>query len=235
MNPGTLYLIPVPLAADQLNTIPQEVQQKACSLKYYFVENIRTARRFLKAFDASVDIDSISFSEVNKQNEADIKQLKEWLKAGHEIGVMSEAGCPGIADPGSDLVAAAQSVSAKVIPFVGPSSIFLSLMGSGFNGQSFRFVGYLPVKDPQRSKAIKDLERIAHQHNETQIFIETPYRNNALIEDLIKHLQSHKTKLCIAVDITAPEQMLLTKTLAEWNSAKPDIHKRPAIFLIHPA
>ncbi|RYD98582.1 MAG: SAM-dependent methyltransferase [Sphingobacteriales bacterium] len=235
MNSGTLYLIPVPLAADQINTIPEEVRKKACALKYYFVENIRTARRFLKAFDPAVDIDSITFSEVNKQNQADIKLLKEWLKAGYEIGVMSEAGCPGIADPGSDLVAAAQTSGAKVVPFVGPSSIFLSLMGSGFNGQSFRFIGYLPVKDPQRTKAIKDLERIAHQQNETQIFIETPYRNNVLVEDLIKHLQPHKTKLCIAVDVTAPDQILATKTLAEWKGARPDIHKRPAIFLIHPA
>lgn len=235
MNSGTLYLIPVPLAADQINTIPEAVRKQACSLKYYFVENIRTARRFLKAFDPSVDIDSITFSEVNKQNQADIKLLKEWLKAGNEVGVMSEAGCPGIADPGSDLVAAAQAIGAKVVPFVGPSSIFLSLMGSGFNGQSFRFVGYLPVKDPQRTKAIKDLERIAHQQNETQIFIETPYRNNALIEDLVKHLQPHKTKLCIAVDVTAPDQILSTKTLAEWSTSRPDIHKRPAIFLIHPA
>ena len=234
MNPGTLYLIPVPLAADQIYTIPEAVRKQACSLKYYFVENIRTARRFLKAFDASVDIDSITFAEVNKQNQADIKLLKEWLKAGNEVGVMSEAGCPGIADPGSDLVAAAQAIGAKVVPFVGPSSIFLSLMGSGFNGQSFRFVGYLPVKDPQRTKAIKDLERIAHQQNETQIFIETPYRNNTLIEDLIKHLQPHKTKLCIAVDVTAPDQILLTKTVAEWSTSRPDIHKRPAIYLIHP-
>lgn len=233
MSLGQLFLIPVPLATDQVQTIPEEVRVKACSLSYYFVENLRTARRFLKAFDKNVDIDAIQFSEINKQSQADIQLLKQWLKAGFDVGVMSEAGCPGVADPGSELVAVAQEMSAKVMPYVGPSSILLSLMASGFNGQSFRFVGYLPLKEPQRSKTIKELEQLAIKNKETQIFIETPYRNNVLLDELIKHCHSHQTKLCIAVDISAPEQMIQTKTLSQWAASKPDIHKRPAVFLIH--
>ncbi len=233
MSLGQLMLIPVPLATEQINTIPEAVRQRACTLKYYFVENLRTARRFLKAFDKNVDIDAIQFSEINKQSQTDTHLLKQWLKAGFDVGVMSEAGCPGVADPGSELVAVAQELGASVMPYVGPSSILLALMASGFNGQSFRFVGYLPVKEPQRSKIIKELEQLAQKNKETQIFIETPYRNNVLVEELIKHCHPHQTKLCIAVDITAPEQMIQTKTLAQWAKSKPDIHKRPAIFLIH--
>lgn len=230
---GEVFLIPVPLAPETLSSIPEAVREKACTLKYYFVENIRTARRFLKAFDKSVDIDSIEFSEMNQQNPPDTALLKKWLKAGFEVGIMSEAGCPGVADPGSELVAAAQNIKAKVNPFVGPSSILLALMGSGFNGQRFRFVGYLPVKEPQRSKTIKELERISQQNNETQLFIETPYRNNPLLEELVRHCHPNKTKLCIAVDLTSPEQVIQTKTIGEWAEIKPDFHKRPAIFLLH--
>lgn len=235
MSSGSLHLIPVPLAIDETDSIPETVRQKACHIKHYFVENLRTARRFLKAFDRSVDIDSIAFSEIGKQAQADTSLLKQWLKAGHEVGVMSEAGCPGVADPGSELVAAAQALGATVIPYVGPNSILLSLMASGFNGQSFRFVGYLPVKEPQRSQAIKELERSAHKNKETQIFIETPYRNNVLLEELIRHCHPQQTSLCIAMDITAPGQIIQTRTIAQWAQAKPDMHKRPAIFLVHPA
>lgn len=235
MSLGIVHLVPVPLALDEIDSIPETVRQKACNIKHYFVEDLRTARRFLKAFDRSVDIDAIEFSEINKQSQADIFLLKQWLKAGYEVGIMSEAGCPGVADPGSELVAAAQDLGATVIPYVGPNSILLSLMASGFNGQSFRFVGYLPVKEPLRSKAIKELEQLALKKKETQIFIETPYRNNALLEELIKHCHPQQTKLCIAVDITAPGQLIRTRTIAQWAQAKPDIHKRPAIFLIHSA
>lgn len=234
-NLGILYLIPVPLVADEIQTLPESVRQKACSIQYYFVENVRTARRFLKAFDKSIDIDNIHFSEVNQQITANTSLLEKWLKAGYEVGLMSEAGCPGVADPGSVLVATAQNLGAKVMPFVGPNSILLALMGSGFNGQQFRFVGYLPVKEPQRSKTIKELEQNAIKYRETQIFIETPYRNNALIADLLKHCHPHQTKLCIAVDLTGKEQFLKTKTIAQWRDQQPDIHKKPAIFLIHPS
>lgn len=235
MSLGRLHLIPVPLSEDATHTIPLQVQQHACILKYYFVENIRTARRFLKAFDKSVVIDEISFSEVNNQQAANISQLKKWLQAGHDIGLMSEAGCPAVADPGSDLVAAAQEIGAVVVPHTGPSSILLALMASGFNGQGFRFAGYLPVKEPMRSKAIKELEALATQKQETQIFIETPYRNNQLLEEIIKCCNPQKTKLCIAADITGTKEMIQTRTIGQWAKAKPDLHKRPVIFLMHPA
>jgi 16S rRNA (cytidine1402-2'-O)-methyltransferase len=230
---GKLYLIPVPLAEDALESIPEMVRTKACDLHYYFVENVRTARRFLKAFDKSVIIDDIHFEEVNQQQAPNISILKKWLQAGYDVGLMSEAGCPAIADPGSELVAAAQALGASVMPYVGPSSILLALMASGFNGQSFRFVGYLPVKEPLRSKGLKELELLSQQKNETQIFIETPYRNNQLLEEIIKHCHAQKTKLCIAVEITGAEQSIQTKTLSEWSKSKPDLHKKPTIFLLH--
>lgn len=231
MNLGTLHLIPVPLAPEATATIPNYVQEKAVKIRHYFVENTRTARRFLKSFDRSVDIDSIEFSEVNNQVEPDLNLLKEWLTAGYEVGLMSEAGCPAVADPGSVVVNAAQTLGALVIPYVGPNSILMSLMASGFNGQQFRFIGYLPVKDPQRTKAIKDLEQRVIKESETQIFIETPYRNNQLVNDLIAHCKPH-TKLCIALDITNNDSMIQTKMLTEWSKSLPDLHKRPTIFLL---
>ncbi|MNU14803.1 Ribosomal RNA small subunit methyltransferase I [compost metagenome] len=235
MSLGRLHLIPVPLAEQATDTIPEAVKQQACRLKYYFVEQVRTARRWLKAYDKEVVIDEITFAEVNKQNSTDKALLRQWLKAGYDVGVMSEAGCPAVADPGSELVSCAQELGAVVIPYTGPSSILLALMGSGFNGQGFRFLGYLPVKEPMRSKALKELEQIAQQKQETQIFIETPYRNNQLLEEALKALHPQKTKLCIAVDITAESASVQTRTIGEWSKQKPDLHKRPAIFLVHPA
>jgi len=229
---GTIYLIPVPLSENALETIPEHVRQKAIQLKYYFVENIRTARRYLKQIDKSVDIDAISFSEINQHAHADCSLLKKWLKAGFDIGVMSEAGCPAIADPGSELIEKAQELNAKIIPFVGPNSILMALMASGFNGQGFRFAGYLPVKSIERKNAIKDLEILSEERSETQIFIETPYRNNQLLQDLIKFCKP-KTKLCIAVDLTDKEnESIVTKTVERWKTELPDLHKRPAIFLL---
>lgn len=231
-NVGTIYLIPVPLADEGLSTIPEYAKQKAIEIKHYFVENIRTARRYLKQIDSSVVIDEISFSEINQHERADIQLLEKWLNAGNDIGVMSEAGCPAVADPGSIIVEKAQEMNAKIVPFVGPNSILLALMASGFNGQGFRFVGYLPVKNPERKAAIKNLETRVEQDNETQIFIETPYRNNQLLEDLIKSCKSH-SKICIAVNITDKEQeQIQTKTIAQWKATLPDLHKKPAIFLL---
>ena len=154
---GKLYMIPVSLSENGLNTIPEEVKQVSISLKYYFVENVRTARRYLKSIDKAVDIDSIQFSEVNSQTKPDLDLLKKWLRAGHSVGMMSEAGCPGVADPGSELAGKAQELGVPVVPLTGPNSILLALMASGFNGQGFRFAGYLPVKEPMRNKAIKEL------------------------------------------------------------------------------
>lgn len=230
---GVLYLIPIPIAEEQLHTIPESVKALSVSLKYYFVENVRTARRYLKQVDKSINIDTITFSEINQRNPADINLLKLWLEAGYEVGVMSEAGCPGVADPGSILVEKAQEMGAKVIPQVGPSSILLALMASGFNGQSFRFGGYLPIKNPMRLKAIKQMEDWSKQRDETQIFIETPYRNAALVEDLIQQCKG-TTKLCIAANITGETEMVKTMPLSQWKKHYQllDIQKTPCIFLI---
>lgn len=233
-NLGKLFLIPIPIAEGQIDTIPESVKQLSLSLKYYFVENVRTARRYLKQLDKSINIDTIEFSEINQRNPADLQVLKSWLEAGYDVGVMSEAGCPGIADPGSVLVDEAQEIGALVMPQVGPSSIFLALMGSGFNGQSFRFGGYLPIKNPMRQKAIKQMEDWSLQRQETQIFIETPYRNFQLIEDLIQQCKG-TTKLCIAANISAEDQMIKTLTLTQWKKHYKllDLQKVPCIFLIY--
>lgn len=229
--PGTLYQVPVPIAEQALHTLPEQVRQLSCSLKYYFVENIRTARRYLKSIDRTVDIDAITFAEINNQVAPDLQLLRTWLRAGYEVGMMSEAGCPGVADPGSMLAAAAQAMGARVVPLTGPSSLLLALMASGFNGQGFRFAGYLPVKDPARSKAIKELESLSAQRNETQIFIETPYRNNQLFQELMR-LCRHQTKLCVAADITSEQEYIRTASVAAWLKAPPELHKRPVIFLL---
>jgi 16S rRNA (cytidine1402-2'-O)-methyltransferase len=228
---GKLYMIPVPLAENGLNTLPEAVKLQSCSFKFYFVENIRTARRHLKSIDKSVDIDAIEFSEINSQTQPDLALLRKWLKAGHNVGMMSEAGCPGVADPGSALAAAAQEIGATVVPLTGPSSILLALMASGFNGQGFRFAGYLPVKEPMRGKAIKELEAISAERNETQIFIETPYRNNQLFQDVMR-LCKQSTKLCVAAHITDDREFIQTKTVADWAKAAPELHKKPVIFLL---
>lgn len=228
---GKLYFIPVPLAENALHTVPESVKELTCSLKYFFVENVRTARRYLKSIDKSVAIDSIQFAEINTQTEPDLGLLKEWLRAGYEVGMMSEAGCPGMADPGSILAAVAQEMGARVIPLTGPSSVLLALMASGFNGQGFRFAGYLPVKDMLRGKAIKELEQLSAQRKETQIFIETPYRNNQLLQELLR-LCKHTTRLCIAADITSEHEFICTKSVGEWSKTPPDLHKRPVIFLL---
>lgn len=224
-------MIPIPLAELGLHTLPETVKQLSCGIKYYFVENIRTARRHLKSIDKSVDIDAIQFSEINSQTAPDLSLLRKWLKAGYDVGMMSEAGCPGVADPGSALAAAAQEIGAAVVPLTGPSSILLALMASGFNGQGFRFAGYLPVKEPMRSKAIRELESISAERNETQIFIETPYRNNQLFQDVMR-LCKPSSKLCIAADITSEQEFIKTRTVAAWGKQVPELHKKPVIFLL---
>lgn len=229
---GKLYLIPIPLAENALHTIPEHVKALSCSLKYYFVENIRTTRRYLKSIDKAIVIDDIQFSEVNTQNKPDTALLIKWLKAGYDVGVMSEAGCPGVADPGSELAAIAHEQGAAVIPLTGPSSLLLALMASGFNGQGFRFAGYLPVKEPMRGKALKDLEMASKDRNETQLFIETPYRNNQMMQDIVKHCK-HSTKVCVAADITGDTEFIRTQTIGAWAKQMPELHKRPTIFLLH--
>jgi 16S rRNA (cytidine1402-2'-O)-methyltransferase len=228
---GKLYLIPIPIADGALQTLSQEVAQYTGGITHFFVENIRTARRFLRSLHPALVIDSLHFSEIDKHTGADTLLLRTWLKDGHDVGILSEAGCPGIADPGADLVAIAHNMGVQVIPLTGPNSLILALMASGLNGQSFCFNGYLPVKDPMRSNRIKELEAISAKENQTQLFIETPYRNDHLLTDLLKHCNP-KTRICIALNITAPDAFIKTKTIAEWNKEKPVLGKSPAVFLM---
>ena len=229
---STLYLIPIPISEGAFHTLSLEVAHHTIFIKYYFVENVRTARRFLKDLNPAIVIDDLHFSEIDKHEGADIETLKKWLGEGHKVGVISEAGCPGIADPGAELVAIAHKMNVKVIPFVGPNSIILALMASGLNGQSFCFNGYLPIKEPLRSQKIKQTEQLSRKENQTQIFIETPYRNNNIVDDLIKNCQEN-TRLCIAQNITAPDQYISTLTIGEWKRQRPELPKQPAVFLLH--
>ncbi len=228
---ATIYLIPIPIADGALQTLSQEVAGYTAQIAHYFVENVRTARRFLRALHPALVIDSLQFSEIDKHTGPDIALLRSWLKEGLTIGIMSEAGCPGIADPGAELVGIAHSMGAKVIPLTGPNSLILALMASGLNGQSFCFTGYIPVKDPMRTKRIKELEATSIREKQTQLFIETPYRNDHLLADLLKHC-SGRTRICIAQNITAPDAFIKTKTATEWSKEIPVLGKTPAVFLM---
>lgn len=228
---GILYLLPTPIADDALYSLSMEVASHTTEVTHYVAENVRTARRFLRALHPHLNIDQLHFSEIDKHNGPDIALLKEWLQKGYNVGLMSEAGCPGIADPGAELVAVAHKVGARVIPLAGPNSLMLALMASGLNGQSFAFNGYLPVKEPARSKRIKELEARSLKENQTQIFIETPYRNDTFLADLLKNC-SPKTRICIGQNLTAPDEMIATKTAAEWQKQIPKLGKTPAVFLL---
>lgn len=232
---GILYLIPTTLGDCALSKVlPDGNTSIIKDLKVFIVENIRTARRFLKQVDHDIIIDELQFFELNQHTDLNqISKYLEPLETGQNIGIISEAGCPAIADPGADIVALAQLKKIKVVPLVGPSSILLSLMASGFNGQSFAFHGYLPIEKGQRSDKLKQLERRIYNEQQTQLFIETPYRNKQMLEELLKSLQP-QTKLCIAVDITSNNEDIRTKTISEWRtSPTPELHKRPCIFLIY--
>ncbi len=228
-----LYLIPNVLSDNDWQLVlPAVVPELISNIKHYVVENIRTTRRFLKQIDRNIDIDSLTFFELNKHS--DKTQISEYLiplEQGEDIAVISEAGCPGVADPGAGIVRIAHQKGLKVVPVVGPSSILLALMASGLNGQNFAFNGYLPVKHPERKRAISALEKIVMTEGQTQIVIETPYRNNALIDDLIKTC-APSTLLCIACNLTAENEFILTQPINEWRKQKPDINKQPSIFLL---
>lgn len=228
---GALYLIPIPIAEGAVQTLPAEVLQHTLRIRHYFVENVRTARRFLKSIHKELVIDEIQFSEIDKHTGIDTATFKKWLHEGKEIGVMSEAGCPGIADPGAELVNIAHSMEAKVIPLTGPNSIVLALMASGLNGQSFCFNGYLPIKEPMRSQKLKTLEALSKKENQTQLFIETPYRNNQLLDEILKHCNDN-TQCCVAMNLTADNAYIKTKRIKNWKSNKPDLEKAPAVFLL---
>lgn len=232
-NKGTLYLIPTTLgesAYDQV--IPSFNNSVLQEIDVFIVENIKTARRFIKKMAPDKIIDDLVFHEINKRTNLDM--LPTFLKPideGKNIGVISDAGCPGVADPGADVVALAHEKNIKVMPLVGPSSILLSLMASGFNGQSFCFNGYLPKEQKDRVRKLKDLERMAIAQKQTQLFIETPYRNQHVLTDLLANCNPN-TKLCVAVDITMASEQIATKTIAEWKNTTIDLNKRPCIFLL---
>ncbi|NCI47510.1 SAM-dependent methyltransferase [Sediminibacterium soli] len=228
---GKVYLVPTVLYEDARETIPAYVPDAVKDCQAFFVENEKTARRFLKSIWREMVIDDYQWFAIHKAEEEVKKTFIQLLKEGRNIGIISEAGCPGIADPGQLLVEAAQKNNIPVRPLVGPSSILLALMASGMNGQCFQFHGYLPIDTQDRKKKLKELELHSHQQHCTQLFIETPYRNNALIRDMLQSLRD-ETRLCIAVDITAASESIQTKTVREWKSHVPDIHKRLAIFLL---
>jgi len=231
MTQAKIYLIPVPISAHNPASLSVEISRIVPQLRHYFVENIRTARRFIKSIYKEADIDNTHFSEIDKHNGADKNLFKKWITEGKAIGIMSESGCPGIADPGAELVAMAQEMNVEIIPLVGPSSLLLALMASGLNGQQFCFNGYLPVKEPARSKEIKTLEHFSKQNNQTQLFIETPYRNNTLLNDFLKNCND-ATKLCIAFNITAPNAFIKTKTIHQWKQENITLEKEPCVFLL---
>jgi 16S rRNA (cytidine1402-2'-O)-methyltransferase len=234
LNKGTLYLIPTVLAEDTAKeVIPPQVINCVAALDYFLVENARTARRFVKTISPEKVIEQLQFTVVDKDTPAnEVKKALQPILDGKDGGVISEAGCPGIADPGAELAKYAHQSGIKVVPLVGPSAILLALMGSGFNGQSFAFHGYIPIDKKQRFQAIRNLEAEMLKRDQTQIFMETPYRNNQLLSDLMNTL-SPGTRLCIAANITAPDELLQTKTVAEWKQKLPDLHKIPTVFLIY--
>lgn len=231
---GRIYLFPSLLAAvPPSEVLPARNIELISTVKYFVVEELRTARRFLKACNKAIDIDSLHFDVLNEHTApAAVEAMLAPALEGHDIGVLSEAGCPAVADPGSDLVALAQRKGIEVVPLVGPSSILMSLMASGFNGQSFAFLGYLPLDGAKRSAAFRQMERDMRTRHQTQIFIETPYRNDRLIAELSSTLPGEML-LCVASDITGPEQSIRTMPLKQWRTAKYTYAKRPTIFLLH--
>lgn len=229
---STIFLIPCVLAEDAIDSIPVYVMDAVKQCTVIFAENERTARRFLKNMDRSIVIDDYEWFAIHKAEEEQLQQFRQKIKEGKNIAIISEAGCPGIADPGQLLIAAAQEMKAVVKPLVGPSSILLALMASGMNGQQFEFTGYLPIDNHERIKKIKELEAASQKNNSTKIFIETPYRNNQLFDSLVKTC-ANNTKLCIAVNITATSESIHTSSIAEWKNKKPELHKLPAIFLLY--
>lgn len=239
-----LYLIPVTLGDTPIDQVLPPYNATVISgIKHFIVENVRSARRFLKKVDASIEIDTLTFSELNQHT--DRNQISSYLaplRKGEPVGVISEAGCPAVADPGADVVAIAQSEGLRVVPLVGPSSMIMSVMAAGFNGQSFAFHGYLPIDEGQRAQKLKQLESRAYSEDQTQLFIETPYRNQRMMQTLLQVLRP-TTRICLAADITCPDESIHTHTVKQWKKLLADaatdearqalVPRWPAIFLIY--
>jgi 16S rRNA (cytidine1402-2'-O)-methyltransferase len=226
-----VLLIPCPIGANALHTIPPYVVTAIKNCHAIFAENERTTRRFLKAMDASIVIDNYQWHTIHNAEQEQITAFKQLLAQNKTVAIVSEAGCPGIADPGQILVEVAQQLQVKITPFVGPSSILLALMASGLNGQKFEFLGYLPIDAQARAKTIKDIEADSKKNNSTKIFIETPYRNNQMLATLQQTLQPN-TRICVAADITDATEYIKTYTAKQWAQQHIDLHKKPVIFLL---
>lgn len=232
---SALYLIPVTLGDTPINNVlPTYNKEVILGIRHFIVEEVRTARRFLKQVDHDINIDELTFYPMGKHADAALfSKYLDPLRQGEDIGVISEAGCPAVADPGADVVAIAQREGLKVVPLVGPSSILLAVMGSGFNGQSFAFHGYLPIAPGDRAKRLKQLESRSAAEHQTQLFIETPYRNHKIIADILSTCNP-RTRLCIASGLTTDKEFIQSKTIKEWKQCTlPDINKIPTIFAIY--
>ncbi|KAA6350002.1 Ribosomal RNA small subunit methyltransferase I [termite gut metagenome] len=231
---AALYLLPVTLGDTAIDSVlPTYNKNIILNITHFIVEDVRSARRFLKKVDKDMDIDSLTFYPLNKHTSSENScGYLQPLIEGIPMGIISEAGCPGIADPGADVVADAQRKNLKVVPLVGPSSVILSVMASGFNGQNFAFHGYLPIEVAERSQKLKALEQRIYTENQTQLFIETPYRNNKMVENILNNCRS-QTKLCIAANITCKNEFIKTRTIKEWQEKVPDLSKVPCIFLLY--
>ena len=231
---GTLYLIPVPLGPTApKDSLPANVLATVRPLTYFVVEQAKTARAFLKAAGTDTPLQELQLEELNEHTKADaLDRLLAPLRSGHDVGLLSEAGCPAVADPGANLVALAQQENIRVVPLIGPSSLLLALMASGLNGQRFAFLGYLPAKEAERTKALRDLESDSRKHKQTQLFIETPYRNKAMFEGILQTC-SPTTRLTVATDLTLPSESVVTLTIAQWKKkTPPEIERRPTVFLL---
>ncbi len=230
---GKLYLIPTTLGiSNPEEVLPASIKGIIEKVDHYIVENDKTARRSIKQVDQGKNQSSLKLSLLNKFTDpAELSTYLNPCKEGINVGLLSEAGCPGVADPGAEIVKLAHQIGIQVVPLVGPSSILLAMMGSGMNGQSFTFNGYLPIDKKERKQELKTLERISSDRNQAQLFIETPYRNNNLLEDM-KQILNPATRLCVACDLTLPSEFILTKSIMDWDKTKVDLHKRPTIFII---
>lgn len=232
---GILYLVPVTLGEESAPeaVLPPATLEIARRLKIFFVENEKSARRFLKQAGTTIPMPDLVLHPIGKHvSKEELSGYFATLKNGGEMGLLSEAGCPGVADPGAVVVRMAHEAGVQVVPLVGPSSLLLALMASGMNGQHFHFHGYLPIDRGERSRYLKHLEKDTKQNGTTHLFIETPFRNNQLLEDLLKTLES-PTRLCIACDVTLPSEFIRTTTIGEWKrSAPPELHKRPVVFVV---
>lgn len=233
MPKGNLYLIPTVIAEKQADVIPEQARNVIKHTDYFLVENVRTARRYISSLRLGLTIEDLKFEVLNKSTSPiELERLMKPIFEGKNVGIISESGCPGVADPGSAAVKYAHAHGIKVVPLVGPSSILLSLMASGFNGQSFAFTGYLPIEKKELESVVKQLEMDSRKKNQTQIFIEAPFRNNQLLANLIKFCHPD-TMVCVAKDISGPEEFIKTVRIKEWKAIEVELHKIPTVFLLY--